>query len=763
MSDSLPPESVAPEPTACEPSEAAASTGAELSESDFAALSIPSQSGGEPLSSSAVYVVAPEGDTGKSTVALGLLRILAGTVQRVGVFRPVTVAPRPASPGVDQDEPVRDRIVEMLLHHTTVDLDYEDCIGVTNLRVHENRDAALSEIVDRYQAVARQCDVVVIVGTDYTGVPSPTEFDFNATLAVNLGAPVLLVLRGADRTPVEIGTNARLTLDELRAEHAHPVGVVANRCDPDSLDEILAELSSLDVPAWTLPAQPLLTSPTMGELMEAVDGELYSGDPALLDREAMAVMVGGMTGDRILERLVDGMVVIVPADRTDAVLAILAAHAAEGFPSLAGMIWNGGVKPNAALDRLVRGMRSTLPIVCTGHGTYDTARLAAETRGRVYSGSGRKVEAALSLMEKYVDTEELLAPLRVDSPDVMTPQMFEHQLLERARADKRHIVLPEGDDDRILHAAGRLLRRDVADLTILGDPEAIRRRADELGIDLSAATLLDPRTSEHADRFAEQYAELRKHKGMTLDVARDRMLDISYFATMMVHTGLADGMVSGAAHTTAHTIRPALEIIRTRPDVETVSSVFLMGLSDHVLAFGDCAVVPDPTAQQLADIAVSSAETASRFGITPRVALLSYSTGDSGSGADVDKVREATALVRSRIAAAAGDDPVADLVVDGPLQFDAAVDPTVAAKKMPDSEVAGRATVLVFPDLNTGNNTYKAVQRTAGAVAIGPVLQGLRKPINDLSRGSLVEDIVNTVAITAVQAQGTDDHQESDS
>ena len=763
MSDSLPPESVAPEPTACEPSEAAASTGAELSESDLAALSIPSQSGGEPLSSSAVYVVAPEGDTGKSTVALGLLRILAGTVQRVGVFRPVTVAPRPASPGVDQDEPVRDRIVEMLLHHTTVDLDYEDCIGVTNLRVHENRDAALSEIVDRYQAVARQCDVVVIVGTDYTGVPSPTEFDFNATLAVNLGAPVLLVLRGADRTPVEIGTNARLTLDELRAEHAHPVGVVANRCDPDSLDEILAELSSLDVPAWTLPAQPLLTSPTMGELMEAVDGELYSGDPALLDREAMAVMVGGMTGDRILERLVDGMVVIVPADRTDAVLAILAAHAAEGFPSLAGMILNGGVKPNAALDRLVRGMRSTLPIVCTGHGTYDTARLAAETRGRVYSGSGRKVEAALSLMEKYVDTEELLAPLRVDSPDVMTPQMFEHQLLERARADKRHIVLPEGDDDRILHAAGRLLRRDVADLTILGDPEAIRRRADELGIDLSAATLLDPRTSEHADRFAEQYAELRKHKGMTLDVARDRMLDISYFATMMVHTGLADGMVSGAAHTTAHTIRPALEIIRTRPDVETVSSVFLMGLSDHVLAFGDCAVVPDPTAQQLADIAVSSAETASRFGITPRVALLSYSTGDSGSGADVDKVREATALVRSRIAAAAGDDPVADLVVDGPLQFDAAVDPTVAAKKMPDSEVAGRATVLVFPDLNTGNNTYKAVQRTAGAVAIGPVLQGLRKPINDLSRGSLVEDIVNTVAITAVQAQGTDDHQESDS
>ncbi len=733
-----------------------------------AAPTIPSPVADLPLSSSAVYVAAPEGDTGKSTVALGLLRILAGTVQRVGVFRPVTVAPRVVDTGTDagtgvstgtgtttDTEPARDRIVEMLLQHTTVDLDYEDCIGVTNDRVHEDRDSALAEIVDRYHVVARQCDVVVILGTDYTGVPSPTEFDFNATLAVNLGAPVLLVIRGADRTPGEIGTNARLTLEELRVEHAHPVGVVVNRCDPRALAAIQAELAPLDLPAWTLPSQALLTAPTMGELVDAVDGTLYSGDPALLDREVMALMVGGMTGERILERLVDGMVVIVPADRTDAVLAVLTAHAAEGFPSLAGMIWNGGLMPNSAMDRLVRGMRSTLPIVCTDHGTYDTARLAADTRGRVYSGSGRKVETALSLMEKHVDTEELLARLRVDTPDVMTPQMFEHQLLERARADKRHIVLPEGDDDRILHAAGRLLRRDVADLTILGDPEAVRRRADELGIDLSGAQVLDPRHSEHAEPFARQYAELREHKGMTLDVARDRMLDISYFATMMVHTGLADGMVSGAAHTTAHTIRPALEVIRTRPGVKTVSSVFLMCLSDHVLAFGDCAVVPTPSAEQLADIALSSAETASRFGVEPRVAMLSYSTGDSGTGADVDKVRKATEIVCARIAEAAEGDPMADLVVDGPLQFDAAVDPTVARKKMPDSPLAGRATVLVFPDLNTGNNTYKAVQRTAGAVAIGPVLQGLRKPINDLSRGALVEDIVNTVAITAVQAQGS--------
>ena len=718
---------------------------------------------GSPLPS-AVYITAPEGDTGKSTVALGLLRILAGTVQRVGVFRPVTVTAGGTTTegGEGQDAPDgRDRILEMLLQHTTVDLGYEDCVGVANDRVHADRDAALAEIVDRYHAVAAQCDAVVILGTDYTGVPSPTEFDFNAAVAVNLSAPVLLVLRAADRAPAEIATAARLSLEELRSEHALPVGIVANRCAPDAMGAIREALGDTGLPCWTLPQEDVLTSPTMGELLEAVDGELYTGDPALLGREATAVMVGGMSGERILERLEDGMVVIVPADRTDAVLATLTAHSAEGFPTMAGMIWNGGLRPGEQMARLVHGMRSTLPIVTTELGTYETARAASLTRGRIYSGSGRKVETALSLMEKHVDTEELLARLRVEAPDVMTPQMFEYRLLEQARSARRHIVLPEGDDDRVLHAAGRLLRRDVAHLTVLGDVDAVRRRADELGVDLRDAELVDPRTSELTERFAAEYAELRAHKGMTLDVARDRMLDISYFGTMMVHDGLADGMVSGAAHTTAHTIRPALEVIRTSPGVSTVSSVFLMCLADHVLAFGDCAVVPDPTAEQLADIALSSAGTASAFGIEPRVAMLSYSTGDSGTGADVDKVREATELVRARLS---GDTPVdgvtGDVPVDGPIQFDAAVDPTVAGKKLPDSPVAGRATVLVFPDLNTGNNTYKAVQRTAGAVAIGPVLQGLRKPINDLSRGALVEDIVNTVAITAIQAATPTDPQE---
>jgi phosphate acetyltransferase len=395
----------------------------------------------------------------------------------------------------------------------------------------------------------------------------------------------------------------------------------------------------------------------------------------------------------------------------------------------------------------VSGLRLRLPIVTTTLGTYDTASAVAAARGRVTATSNRKIDTAVELVNSHMDVADLLAQLAIPIPTVTTPQMFTHRLAERARSDRKRIVLPEGDDDRILKAAGRVLKRRIADLTILGDEAEIRLRSAELGVDLGEATITDPRSERLCEQFADQYAEMRKAKGITVEQAHEIMHDVSYFGTMLVYNGMVDGMVSGAAHTTAHTVRPAFEIIRTLPDVSTVSSIFLMCLPDRVLAYGDCAIVPDPTPEQLADIAISSARTAARFGIEPKVAMLSYSTGDSGSGADVDKVRTATELVRAR-------DP--QLLVEGPIQYDAAIEPSVAATKLRGSPVAGHATVLIFPDLNTGNNTYKAVQRSAGAIAIGPVLQGLRKPVNDLSRGALVEDIVNTIAITAIQAQGMD-------
>jgi phosphate acetyltransferase len=685
-------------------------------------------------SASAIYIAAPEGDTGKSTIALGILHRLAAKVARVGVFRPIT--------RLGED---RDYILDLLLAQTTAGLPYERCIGVTYQRLHSDRDAAIDDIVERYHAMAAECDAVVIVGSDYTDVASPAEFSVNARIAVNLGAPVLLAVRAKGRSAEQVAHLVEVCLTELDAQHAHTAAVVANRCEPSELSTVAEALRALGRKSYVVPDEPLLVAPTVADLQTAVNGTLVSGDTALMGREVMGVVVAGMTADHVLDRLGEGFAVVTPGDRSDVVLAVASAHAAEGFPSLSCIILNGGFELHRSTGALVAGLRLRLPIIATTLGTFDTASAVGSARGQVTASSQRKIDTALRLIEIHVDLDDLLAQLALPIPKVTTPQMFTYQLRERARSDRKHIVLPEGDDDRILKSAGRLLQRDIADLTILGEESQIRSRAAELGVNLDDATVLNPRTSELCDQFAEQYAQLRAKKGITVEQAREIIHDASYFGTMLVYNSHVDGMVSGAAHTTAHTVRPAFEIIGTAAGISTVSSVFLMCLPDQVLAYGDCAIVRDPTVDQLADIAISSARTAAQFGVEPRVAMLSYSTGESGSGADVDKVREATGLVRSR---------APQLLVEGPIQYDAAVEPSVAATKMSDSPVAGQATVLIFPDLNSGNNAYKAVQRSAGAIAIGPVLQGLNKPVNDLSRGALVDDIVNTVAITAIQAQG---------
>lgn len=705
--------------------------------------------------SRSIYITSAEGASGKSTIALGILDALSSQVQRVGVFRPISRAGRG---GAEE----RDYVLDVLLAHDGVDLGYEECIGVGYDEVHADPEAALATIVERYRAVERQSDAVVIVGSDYTDVSSPTELSTNARIAANLGAPVVLVLGGrlsgssggrglaesGPRSPDDMRRAAEVAVAELDHAHAQLLAIVANRADADGLDEVAAAIQTVAPSALVgaIPEDRFLIAPTVATVMDVVDGEFLRGDEQLLQREVLGAVVAGMSMENVLPRLTEGAVVLIPGDRSEVLLAVLMAHASETFPSLAAIILYGGFETPASVQSLVDGLDPSLPIIRTDYGTYDTVLRLTESRGRLAADSQRKYDTALALFEKHIDAVELMRRIDVSRSDVVTPLMFEYDLLERARSQSKRIVLPEGEDDRVLRAAGTLLKRSVCELTILGDETDVRARAAELGLDLDAAQILSPRDPELRERFAVEYARLRAHKGMTVDVARDVVTDVSYFGTMMVHLGLADGMVSGAAHTTAHTIRPSFEIIKTDPGVGVVSSVFLMCLADRVLVYGDCAVVPDPTSEQLADIAISSAATATQFAIDPRVAMLSYSTGTSGSGDDVEKVRAATELVRQRRP---------DLLVEGPIQYDAAAEPSVAKTKMPDSKVAGRATVFVFPDLNTGNNTYKAVQRSAGAVAIGPVLQGLRKPVNDLSRGALVHDIVNTVAITAIQAQRT--------
>ncbi|GAA2032937.1 phosphate acetyltransferase [Pseudokineococcus marinus] len=700
-----------------------------------------------------LYIASVEGETRKSTVALGVLAALrARPGRRVGVFRPLVRA-----------EGGRDDVLDVLLSELADggevdDETYAASVGVGYEDVRDDADAALDEVVARYRALAARCDEVMVLGSDYTDVAGPTELALNARLAADLGTPVLLVVKALGRSPREVRAVADVARDEVVAQHAQVLGVVASRADPDGLADVVAALEQPGrrdgpplVPAFAVPEDRLLTSVGVRELVEACDGHLVLGPDEALDERAGGLVVAAMSMPHALEHLEERAVVIVPGDRSEVVLGLMAAHASSTFPRLAGVVLTGGfaLPPvvTALLEGLLEGRGADLPVVSTDLGTVETAARLLAVRGRLSRGTERareQVRAARDLFAAHVDGARLVALADEAVVDVVTPRAFAAELLERARSARVRVVLPEGLEPRVLLAAAELLRDGVVDLVLLGPADEVRSLAEEVGADVTGARVVDPRTSPDRTRYAAEYARLRAHKGVTPEAAEELLADETRFGTLMVHLGDADGMVSGAVHTTAETLRPAFEVIKTAPGRDVVSSVFLMCLPDRVLVYGDCAVNPDPDADALADIAASSADTAVAFGVEPRVAMMSYSTGGSGSGAGVEKVRRATALVRERRP---------DLSVEGPIQYDAAVDVGVARTKLPDSAVAGRATVFVFPDLNTGNTTYKAVQRSAGAVAIGPVLQGLRRPVNDLSRGALVRDIVSTVVITAVQAQ----------
>ncbi|MEW1545382.1 phosphate acetyltransferase [Streptomyces tsukubensis] len=689
-----------------------------------------------------VYVTGIDRGDGRQVVELGVMELLTRQVDRVGVFRPLV-----------HDGP--DRLFELLRARyrltqdpgTVYGLDYHEASA---LQAEQGTDELVSRLVDRFHRVAREYEVVLVLGTDFAATQLPDELALNARLANEFGASVIPVVGGRGQTAESVRAEARNAFRAYEALGCDILALTVNRVAPADRESIAERLAArLPVPCYVLPDEPALAAPTVAQITQALHGTVLLGDDSGLARDALDFVFGGATLPNFLTALTPGCMVVTPGDRADLVVGALAAHSA-GTPPIAGVLLTLDERPTDEVLTLAAKLAPGTPVVSVAATSFPTAAELFKLEGKLSGATPRKAETALGLFERHVDSAGLLDRLAVARSGRVTPMMFEHELLEQARADRRRVVLPEGTEERVLRAADVLVRRDVCDLTLLGDPDVIRKKAADLGIDLSSVQLIDPNTSELRQPFAERYAELRAHKGISVELAYDVVADVNYFGTLMVEEGLADGMVSGSVHSTAATIRPAFEIIKTRRPTDAgggaaiVSSVFFMCLADKVLVYGDCAVNPDPNAEQLADIAVQSAATAARFGVEPRIAMLSYSTGTSGSGADVDKVREATELVRrSR----------PDLRIEGPIQYDAAVEPSVAATKLPESEVAGRATVLIFPDLNTGNNTYKAVQRSAGAVAVGPVLQGLRKPVNDLSRGALVGDIVNTVAITAIQAQ----------
>ncbi|MFY1596250.1 phosphate acetyltransferase [Micromonospora sp. WMMD737] len=684
-----------------------------------------------------VYLTSVGSGGGKSTIALGLAELLSRQVERIGAFRPLVRGHGP------------DPILALLSDRYRIELPLADLSGTsyaeaTALVADGRREQLIAGIVERYREVERRCPAVVVVGSDFADGgdgAGPRELAFNARLATEFGSVVVPVVDGFGQEPAAIAAAARGAYHDLEDLGATVLAVIANRVPgPMTLPE-------LPVPTYAIPEVPTVSAPTVAEVAAALGATLLAGDDDALSRDVLDYVVGAAHVPTLLDHLTDGALVITPGDRADLLVAASAAHVA-GQVSVSGLVLTLGEQPDPRAMRLVEGLNTGLAVLSVPRDSYDTVAASSRIEGRPSAANPRKVEAALGAFERCVDTDDLARRLRVSRSERVTPLMFEYDLIDRARARRRHLVLPEGAEERILRATEILLRRSVADITLLGRPDDVARRTRELGIDITGAQVVDPVTSGWRDEFATTYAELRAHRGMTADLAHDVVAQPNYFGTLMVQTGHADGMVSGATHTTAATIRPAFEIIRNVPGVSVASSVFFMLLADRVLVYGDCAVNPDPDAAQLADIAISSADTAARFGIEPRVAMLSYSTGSSGAGADVEKVAAATKLVRERRP---------DLLVEGPIQYDAAIDPAVAATKLPGSDVAGRATVFIFPDLNTGNNTYKAVQRSAGAVAVGPVMQGLRRPVNDLSRGATVPDIVNTVAITAIQAAATEE------
>lgn len=693
--------------------------------------------------SKGIYIATIEPNSGKSVVVLGLMRMLLGKTAKVGYFRPIIEDRAPGE---------MDNHINTVLSHFELDINYKNTFAYTRNEVLDlynqgKSGEVIDQIIKKYKYLEERFDFVLLEGTDFVHDNSSIELDLNILISKNLGLPVIVVTRGDKRYLKEITNNIQLAYDTFNQE-VDVLSIVANKVSPNDLEALKTQLkgkinSGTDL--IVIPKINSLANPTIKEVVKALDGKVLFGED-MLNNQIDSFSVGAMQLRNYITHLEENGLVITPGDRADIILGVLQANLSKNYPKISGIVLTGGLVPEEPILKLIEGLSSVVPIISVNKGTFVVTNSIGGVKSKIYADNYEKISTSISTFEQHVDTDKLAEHLITFESDIFTPRMFQYNLLQRALKNKKHIVLPEGYDERVLQAASRLVNAQVVELTLIGEEDRIKERIETLDIalDLNAINIVSPVKSPHFEDYVNTFYELRKHKNVNLEIARDTMADVSYFGTMMIYKGHADGMVSGAAHTTQHTLRPALQFIKTKPGVNIVSSVFFMCLEDRVSVFGDCAINPNPDAKDLAEIAISSAETAENFGIPPKVAMLSYSSGASGKGADVEKVREATDIVK---------DQHPNIKIEGPIQYDAAVDMRIGKSKLPDSEVAGRASVFIFPDLNTGNNTYKAVQRETNALAIGPILQGLNKPVNDLSRGCTSDDIYSTVIITAIQAQ----------
>lgn len=694
--------------------------------------------------SKAVYVATMESGSGKSIVTLGFMQMLLGKVAKVGYFKPIIS---------DFKNGKKDNHIDTVRQFFDLEISFDEAYAFTKSEVlelqHNNhQDLIVDKIIEKYKALEQKYDFILVEGTDFSGEGTATELKINSDIAKNLGIPTIIVESGIGKSMEDFANNMYSACDFFKENEVEVLAIIANRIKKENLvlvEKALQQRLPNHVVVNAIPEIEQLSQPTIKEIKDVIQAEILFGKDKL-HHQISGFVVGAMQLHNFLPRIVNNSLMVTPGDRSDLLLGALQAHISESYPKLSGILLTGGLKPPPEISKLIEGLNHNIPILVAQGGTFSIANKVGDVKPRIYPDNIEKIQLSIRVFEKYVDVEKLAESLITFKGKGITPRMFQYNLLQRAKKEKKHIVLPEGEDKRILQAAIKLINQDVVRLTILGKKEKVKENLKKLDVafDSDKINIINPETSSYFKDYAKTYYELRKHKNINLAMAEDKMLNVSYFGTMMVYKGDADGMVSGAAHTTQHTILPALQFIKTKPGASIVSSIFFMCLEDRVSVFGDCAINPNPNAEQLAEIAITSADSSASFGIEPKIAMLSYSSGTSGVGEEVDKVRKATEIVRKKRP---------DLKVEGPIQYDAAVDITVGKSKLPNSEVAGEASVLIFPDLNTGNNTYKAVQRETGALAIGPMLQGLNKPVNDLSRGCTVDDIFNTVIITAIQAQ----------
>lgn len=693
----------------------------------------------------AIYITTIEPNSGKSIVSLGLMQMLLGKAAKVGYFRPIID---------DLQKGKIDNHINTMTSYFNLDLKFEEAYAFSRSEVlrmkNENKDdEIISKIIEKYKALEERFDFVLIEGTSFVGEGAIIEFDINILIAKNLGVPAIILASGVGKTLEELVGSLQIAYDSFRDKGVEVLSIIANKVEPKNQALVVSELEEhlpSEVIVNAIPMNHILANASIKEIVEELGAKVLFGE-SYINNQAGYFSVGAMQLRNYLTHLKENALVITPGDRADIILGALQANISVNYPSISGIVLTGGLIPEDAIIKLIEGLAEVVPIISVKGGTFSVANSIGAIKSQIYAQNTQKILTSIKDFEKHVQVEALVERLITFETNGITPRMFQYNLLKEAKSNKKHIVLPEGLDERILRATKHLVDLDVVDITLLGSQKQIEDKIAtlDLVLDLDKITIVNPIESAHFEAYAKTLYELRKHKNVNLAMAKDLMEDVSYFGTMMVHMGHADGMVSGAVHTTQHTIIPALQFIKTKPETSLVSSVFFMCLEDRVSVYGDCAINPNPTAEQLAEIAISSATTSLSFGIEPKIAMLSYSSGTSGVGEDVERVRKATEIVKKIRP---------DLKIEGPIQYDAAVDPSIGKAKMPDSEVAGQASVFIFPDLNTGNNTYKAVQRETKALAIGPIIQGLNKPVNDLSRGCTVEDIFNTVIVTAIQAQG---------